>query len=117
MNLSAENMGRIRDLVEGGFPLKASEIEDLHGHNDHLTQLLEARFRLMLGAETERDQLKAEVARSTEREIMQLAEIEALRKALIDVRDAVQREYWDEYAGLDETRGILDAAIGKEAQL
>lgn len=30
----------------------------------------------------ERDQLKAEVARSTEREIMQLAEIEALRKAV-----------------------------------
>ena len=32
--------------------------------------------------EQERDQLKAEVARSTEREIMQLAEIEALRKAV-----------------------------------
>jgi CRISPR/Cas system-associated endoribonuclease Cas2 len=44
------------------------------------------------------------------------AENEALRKALTDVRSAVQREYWDEYAGLDETRDLLDAAIGKEAQ-
>lgn len=43
-------------------------------------------------------------------------EVEALRKALIDVRDAVQREYWDEYAGLDETRAILVAAIGKEVR-
>ena len=43
------------------------------------------------------------------------AECEGLRKTLTDVRDAVQREYWDEYAGLDDTRAILDAALGKEA--
>ena len=42
------------------------------------------------------------------------AERDRLHKALSDVRGAVQREYWDEYAGLDETRAILDAAIGKE---
>lgn len=35
----------------------------------------------------ERDQLKAENARSTEREILQLAEIEALRKALNELLD------------------------------
>lgn len=57
--------------------------------------------------------LIAEVARSTEREIMQLAEIESLRKALTDVRESLGREYWDQYAGLDETRDILDAAMGK----
>jgi type III secretory pathway component EscV len=44
------------------------------------------------------------------------AEVEALRKALTDVHESVQREYWDEYAGLEETRAILDAAIGKGAK-
>jgi hypothetical protein len=39
------------------------------------------------------------------------AENESLRKALIEVREALGREYWDQYAGLDETRDILDAAI------
>jgi len=34
-----------------------------------------------------------------------------LTKALTDVREALGREYWDQYAGLDETRDILDAAL------
>lgn len=42
-----------------------------------------------------------------------LGEVARLKKALVDVRDAVQREYWDEYAGMDDTRAILDAAIGE----
>ena len=40
-------------------------------------------------------------------------ECKALRKALVDVRESVQREYWDEYAGMEETRAILDAAMSK----
>ena len=44
------------------------------------------------------------------------AENEALRKAIADVDGALGREYWSEYAGLEETRSILDAAIGKAAQ-
>jgi hypothetical protein len=44
------------------------------------------------------------------------ADNEALRKALADVDGALEREYWSEYAGLEETRSILDAAIGKAAQ-
>lgn len=48
----------------------------------------------------ERDQLKAES--------------EALRQSLKDVRDSVEREYWSEYAGLGETREILDKALGKQ---
>lgn len=44
------------------------------------------------------------------------AENEALRKAIADVDGALEREYWSEYAGLEETRSILDAAIGKAAQ-
>ena len=60
MNLSAENIGKIRELVRSGYPLKARDAKDLLGHNDHLVELLEARGRLMLGVEIERDQLKAE---------------------------------------------------------
>ena len=62
MNLSAENIGAIRDLARSGYPLKARDAKDLLGHNDHLVELLEARGRLMLGIEIERDQLRAEVA-------------------------------------------------------
>ncbi|MGY2158545.1 hypothetical protein [Pseudomonas tolaasii] len=60
MNLSAENIGKIRELVRSGYPLKARDAKDLLGHNDHLVELLEARGRLMLAVEIERDQLKAE---------------------------------------------------------
>lgn len=60
MNLSAGNIGKIRELVRSGYPLKARDAKDLLGHNDHLVELLEARGRLMLGVEIERDQLKAE---------------------------------------------------------
>lgn len=42
-----------------------------------------------------------------------LGEVARLKKALVDVREAVQREYWNDYAGMDETRAILDAAIGE----
>ena len=62
MNLSAENIGAIRELVRSDYPLKARDAKDLLGHNDHLVELLEARSRLMLGVEIERDQLRAEVA-------------------------------------------------------
>jgi len=62
MNLSAENIEQIRELVRSGYPLKARDAKDLLGHNDHLIELLEARGRLMLGVEIERDQLRAEVA-------------------------------------------------------
>lgn len=61
MNLSAENISKIRNLVRSGYPLKASDAQDLLAHNDHLIELLEARFRLMLSIETERDQLKDKV--------------------------------------------------------
>lgn len=44
------------------------------------------------------------------------AENEALRKAIADVDGALEREYRSEYAGLEEARSILDAAIGKAAQ-
>lgn len=60
MNLSAENINKIRELVRSGYPLKACDAQDLLGHNDHLVEPLEARFRLMMGLEVERDQLRSE---------------------------------------------------------
>lgn len=37
--------------------------------------------------------------------------IAELVKTLTATREALGREYWDQYAGLDETREILDAAL------
>ena len=89
MNLSAENIGAIRELVRSDYPLKARDAKDLLGHNDHLVELLEARSRLMLGVEIERDQLRAEVAglrtgyEAYERVNAELkAEVELLRSLL-----------------------------------
>ena len=45
-----------------------------------------------------------------------IKENEALRKAIAEIGGALEREYWSEYAGLEETRAILDAAMGKEAE-
>ena len=39
-----------------------------------------------------------------------------LETALINVRETLGREYWDQYAGLDETRDILDAALKPAAE-
>ena len=101
MNLSAENIGKIRELVRSGYPLKARDAQDLEGHNEHLTQLLEARFRLMLGLEIERDQLRAEIAglktgyEAYEQVVQGLkAENEALRKDK-DRLDALESNFWD----------------------
>ena len=76
-----------------------------------------AKAGLTLHISTEAQIHAVEVLSSQVRllEIRHAAEVEALRKALVDVRDSVEREYWSEYAGLDETRSILDAAIGTPA--
>lgn len=35
----------------------------------------------------------------------------ALRSGIDDLKRAIQREYWDEYAGLEDTRKILDSLL------
>lgn len=40
-----------------------------------------------------------------------IEENQSMRRALNDVYESLEREYWSEYAGLDEARAILDAAI------
>ena len=61
------------------------------------------------------EQLRSEFRAAVRERDSLKAECEGLRKTLADARDGVQREYWDEYACLDDTRAILDAALGKEA--
>ncbi|MCV4287926.1 DUF4406 domain-containing protein [Pseudomonas capsici] len=48
--------------------------------------------------------------RSLDEKSAHTAELEGL---LLKVRETLQREYWDEHAGLDETRDIIDAALNK----
>lgn len=139
MNLSAENIEQIRELVRSGYPLKARDAKDLLGHNDHLVELLEARGRLMLGVEIERDQLRAEVAglktgyEAYERVNAELkAECEGLRansslvvllreldSALEDLEihgqhsDQGYRKLKDWYRKVDLACKAIDAALGK----
>ncbi len=68
----------------------------------------------------ERDQLKADVARSTEREILQLAEIESLRKVLKRIKFRCE-SFSDQGVGMqkDSVRVMLHIAaraLGKEAE-
>lgn len=138
MNLSAENIGKIRELVRSGYPLKARDAKDLLGHNDHLVDLLEARGRLMLGVEIERDQLRAEVAglrtgyEAYEQVNAQLkAEVEKLRKERdarhpfkpfhepsIGFTGCVICGVYTDHGGLPcpRTRATADAAMGQGEQ-
>lgn len=107
MNLSAENIRAIRELVRSGYPLKARDAKDLLGHNDHLVELLEARSRLMLGVEIERDQLLAEIAglktgyEAYERVNAELkAENDALRNALAECINSLKGEMLQKFGGL-----------------
>ncbi|WP_440090127.1 hypothetical protein [Pseudomonas fragariae (ex Marin et al. 2024)] len=58
MNLSHKRIAEIRSLVSAGIQLGPNEAEDLLGHNDHLTELCEARARLVLRAESESETLR-----------------------------------------------------------
>lgn len=58
MNLSHKRIAEIRSLVSAGIQLGRNEAEDLLGHNDHLTELCEARARLVLRAESESETLR-----------------------------------------------------------
>lgn len=58
---------------------------------------------------------EAEARWDKEREQLQ-ARTAALEGLLRKVRETLQREYWDQYAGLDETREIIDAALAEGAK-
>ena len=118
MNLLVENIGKKRDLVRSGYPLKTRDAKDLMGHNDHLTELLEARFRLMLAVEIERDQLQAEIAglrtgyEAYERVNAELkAEVGALRK-LGPSKEIIWCACGDGYPVNSYGAGFMDANNG-----
>jgi hypothetical protein len=68
-----------------------------------------AKQNLELG--TERDLWKSEAERLASGYDELKEKNEYLIKVLSRVYDSLEREYWSEYAGLDETRAILDAVI------
>lgn len=115
--LLAEN-DRLRTGMKGDYDLDgwlewtAGRDQLKHDHdkweslyrNEHATgtRLLDT----LTGFRTENDRLKAEVARSTEREILQLAEIEALRKKVgrarvVAIPARSDPKYWESFPELE----------------
>jgi hypothetical protein len=86
MNLSRERIDSIRGKAQHEALLAPGEVADLIGHNDHLTNLCEARARLLISAEAEIDRLKSEN--------------EALRSAALAAGEFIMHEA--------EVRGLLD---------
>lgn len=106
-NVKRYTATEVRFSTQGGSFVRAADFEKKIAQIDTIAEW----YANALNANTV---LRGGMA-ATDAEIGQLkAENELLRKALMDVRESVQREYWDEYAGLDDTRNILDAALGKE---
>ncbi|MFT2159350.1 hypothetical protein [Pseudomonas putida] len=62
------------------------------------------------------EQVKGERDRMIAR-TMELADQLAKQDALLHkLKETLQREYWDEYAGLDETRELIDAVLAVSAE-
>ena len=62
------------------------------------------------------EQVKGERDRMIAR-TLELADQLANQDALLHkLKETLQREYWDEYAGLDETRELIDAALAASAE-
>ena len=80
VKMLSKNGGRISYDPHGPEVVMAQAYDDLRAENAGLRTGYEAYERVNA-------ELKAECARSTEREILQLAEIEALRKALVGILD------------------------------
>ena len=119
MNLSAENIGAIRELVRSGYPLKARDAKDLLGHNDHLVELLEARGRLMLAVEIERDQLNAEngALRKDAERYRWLRIDDWWRSPMCVIRNPKdQAKLGSDCPSSDRLDAAIDAAIGKGEQ-
>ena len=71
---------------------------------DNATRLFLDAAERCIASERREKELQQRLTAADER-------VDVLTKALTDVREALGREYWDQYAGLDETRDILDAAL------
>lgn len=98
-----------RDAAETGLPIvglgpmiDTTEVARLRGENEQLREIIKHT-----DSNIQRQSLRISNQRA------QLADQDALLRT---VRETLQREYWDQYAGLDETRELIDAALSASAE-
>jgi hypothetical protein len=60
--------------------------------------------------------LRLELQESRRNEFNTCAKLAERDALLHKLKETLQREYWDEYAGLDETRELIDAALSASAE-
>ncbi|WP_122544348.1 hypothetical protein [Pseudomonas viridiflava] len=91
MNLSHKRIAEIRKLVSAGIQLGRTEAEDLLGHNDHLTELCEARARLVLRAESESETLRGLYQMHKQTETREMRDLKAELAGLKTGYEAYER--------------------------
>lgn len=91
MNLSHKRIAEIRSLVSAGIQLEPNEAEDLLGHNDHLTELCEARARLVLRAESESETLRGLYQMHKQTETREMRDLKAELAGLKTGYEAYER--------------------------
>ncbi|HDS0956525.1 TPA: hypothetical protein QDZ28_000158 [Pseudomonas putida] len=98
-----------RDAKATGLPIvglgpmiDTAEVARLRGENEQLREIIKHS-----DSNIQRQSLQISNQRA------QLADQDALLRT---VRETLQREYWDQYAGLDETRELIDAALSATAE-
>ncbi|WP_346395225.1 hypothetical protein [Pseudomonas syringae] len=114
MNLSCKRIAEIRTLVSAGIQIERTEAEDLLGHNDHLTELCEARARLVLRAESESETLRGlyQIHKETEtREMRDLKAENAGLKTGYEAYERVNAELRAECESLREIMSLVTSEI------
>lgn len=91
MNLSHKRIAEIRKLVSAGIQLGRTEAEDMLGHNDHLTELCEARARLVLRAESESETLRSLYQMHKQTETREMRDLKAELAGLKTGYEAYER--------------------------
>lgn len=98
-----------RDAKATGLPIvglgpmiDTAEVARIRGENEQLREIIKHS-----DSNIQRQSLRISNQRA------QLADQDALLRT---VRETLQREYWDQYAGLDETRELIDAALSASAE-
>ncbi|MFV3379652.1 hypothetical protein [Pseudomonas sp. NY15354] len=93
-------------------PAAASELEMCRYSAHQIIQLEEEVKQL----QEELGEAKGEYDRSANKVAAMAARMAAGDALLHKLKETLQREYWDEYAGLDETRELIDAALSASAE-
>ena len=69
------------------------------------------QMRVIEQLKAELGEAKGEYDRSANKVAAMVAQMAERDALLHKLKETIQREYWDEYAGLDETRELIDAAL------